>query len=1045
MPGLAAVSFHEWRGQSPVDYQGSGGILSVSRHIRAFALVCALAIAGAARPASASERWSLLADVLFTQLNPDQGLPTRFTTSVAEDKDGFLWFGTSGGLARWDGYHFKTFKSGSAALPSSYIVSLHTDAQGFLWIGTAGGGLARHEPGTERFTVFGPGPDGVSDGQVWAVDDDGQGGLWIATDGGLDHRDAQGAWTRERHDDANPASLPDNHVTALRHDSKGRVWAGTRRGLARKDPGAAGFVVVPLPGDDDPEIRPEIWCVFEDSAGRIWIGAKNRGVFVIEAGQDAPRPVRENKVHENNGRDAAGLEHQTVNTVAEAAPGHMWVGTFGQGIVMIDTASWETRRIQHEAVRPSSLVHDDVRAMHVDRAGFLWIGTSGGLSRYDTRQTAVTTIFGEWGRATALSDIDVWSVLAAADGRVWAGLREGGVDILDPQGGRVGGLRPDAARPDSALPPDRVYAMVQTAGGEVFLGTNRGLYRTDAAGKRVTRVKVDPAHPDLPIRTLRAAEGALWIGTLWDGLWRLDPVKGMATGHWSRETLAGERIEVIAPGGDGWLWVGGASGLTRFNTATGEGEKILPDAGDPRSLSAAWVSALATDAKGRLWVGTLGGGLNIMDGRDDAGRPRFTRLGEAQGLPNASAARLQPDRTGRMWVSTNDGLAVIDPETLSVRALHRAEGVAITFNWVNSGAVTEAGEILFGGSGGLTVIRPALLAPWSYQPPVVVTDLRVGGKTADWSRALTVPADANSLTVEFAALDYSAPELNRYAYRLQGYDKDWIPAPWTQRLAAYTNLPPGDYALAIRGSNREGMWAEKLLTLPVRVAPAWRQTLWFQVALVLSGLAFVSLLVRGRTAYLRARQRQLEQEVAARTAELRTANARLFDLATTDTLTGCANRRHLLERAAGAIALAHRSGQAISLLIADLDHFKRVNDTYGHAGGDKVLVAAAGAYAAHVRTSDILARIGGEEFAILMPGTDKDGAMILAERLRQAVADTVIDIDGKDVRVTTSMGLAALGRNESFDALFARADAALYAAKHAGRNRVQAAESGTKN
>lgn len=1004
-------------------------------------LASAVLLAGACPPSAraAAERWSLLADSLFTQLNPDQGLPTRFTTSIAEDRNGFLWFGTSGGLARWDGYHFKTYKTGvndPAALPSSYIVSLHADAQGALWIGTAGGGLARHDPGAEHFTVFGPGPNGVSDGQVWAIDDDGAGGLWVATDGGLDHRDAAGAWTHARHDDAVPDSLPDNHVTALRRDSKGRVWVGTRRGLARRDPDTARFTAVPLPGGEE---FPEIWHVFEDSAGRIWVGAKNRGVFVID-GDSAPRSVRETDPLGNGSGD---LEHQTVNNVAEATPGQIWVGTFGQGIVVIDTASWQTRRIQHEALRPASLVHDDVRAMHADRAGFLWIGTSGGLSRYDTRQTAITTIFGEWGRATALSDIDVWSVLAAADGRIWAGLREGGVDILDPAGGRVGGLRPNAARANAALPPDRVYAMVQVAGGDVYLGTNRGLYRADAAGTQVKRIVVDPAHPDLPVRALREVGGALWIGTLWDGMWRLDLVKGAATGHWSRETLTGERIEVIAPDGDGWLWIGSSTGLNRFNIMSGEVEKILPAPNDPQSLSAAWVSAITTDNKGRLWAGTLGGGINIMEGRDATGRPRFKRLSEAQGLPNGSAARLQADRMGRIWVSTNDGLAVIDPETLAVRALNRAEGVAITFNWVNSGALTADGEILFGGSGGLTVVRPERLVPWTYQPRVVVTDLHVGGKRQGWTgAALTVPANANSLMVEFAALDYSAPELNRYAYRLEGYDKDWIETPWTQRLATYTNLPPGEYVLAIRGSNRDGIWAEKTLTLPVHVAPAWYQTWWFQVVAALSGLLLVSALVRGRTALLRARAKELEREVADRTAELRAANDRLFDLATTDTLTGCANRRHLFERAHQALALAHRSSQPLSLLIADLDHFKRVNDTYGHAGGDKVLVAAAKAYAAHVRTSDILARIGGEEFAILMPGTDREGGRILAERLRQAVAETVVDMDGKAVRATTSVGLATLEKAETFEALFARADAALYGAKHAGRNRVHVAESG---
>ena len=1011
-------------------------MLRVFSTARFYSLFCAVLLTLVVVPAYAeTERWAQLADTLFTQLNPDQGLPTRFTTSVVEDREGFMWIGTSGGLARWDGYHFKTYKAGSSdpsALPSSYVVSLHEDASGALWIGTAGGGLARREPGSERFTVYGVGPKGVSHGQVWAIDDDGAGGLWVATDGGLDHLHSKGVWTHERHNSGAPNGLPDDHVNTLMHDHRGRLWIGTRSGVARRDPGSSAFVVVPLPGEGGPQ--PEIWRVFEDSAGRIWIGAKNRGAFVIESDEGRARSVHES----GNG----GLEQQTVNTISEAAPGQMWIGTFGQGIVVVNVDSWQTHRIQHEPDRPSSLVHDDVRAIHLDRAGFLWVGTSGGLSRYDTRQTAVYTVFGEWGRSIALSDIDVWSVLSAADGRIWAGLREGGVDILDPQGARNGGLRPNAGRPESALPPDRVYAMAQLATGDVFLGTNRGLYRADAMGTKVQRIAIDPKHPDMAVRTLKMAEGALWVGTLWDGLWRFDPVKGVAAGHWSRETLTGERIESILPTGDGKLWIGSSAGLNSFDIASGTAEKIVPDPNDPQSLSTAWTSALTVDSHGRLWVGTLGGGINILNKRDENGRPRFVRLGEGQGLPNASAAMLQTDRMGRIWVSTNDGLAVVDPETLAVRTLHRAEGVAITFNWVNSGTVTSQGEILFGGSGGLTIIRPERLRQWTYQPPVVAVDLRIGGRTVDRvaGATLTIPADANSLTLEFAALDYSAPERNLYAYKLEGYDKDWIETPWTQRLASYTNLPPGDYALNVRGSNRDGVWAETNLQLPVRVLPKWYQTWWFRGALGLAALGLIVLLVRIRTAYLHAQKKALEQEVTERTAELSAANRRLFDLATTDTLTGCANRRHLVDRANQMVALAHRSGHPVCLLISDLDHFKRINDTYGHIGGDTVLCAAARVYMAHVRTSDILARIGGEEFAILMPGTDKEGALTMAERLRQAVADMIVDVNGQGVRVTTSMGLALLEPNETFDDLFARGDAALYAAKHAGRNQTIVAD-----
>src|ERR1019366_1163783 len=132
----------------------------------------------------------------------------------------------------------------------------------------------------------------------------------------------------------------------------------------------------------------------------------------------------------------------------------------------------------------------------------------------------------------------------------------------------------------------------------------------------------------------------------------------------------------------------------------------------------------------------------------------------------------------------------------------------------------------------------------------------------------TVTPEDNSLRVEFSALDYSAPERNLYAYQLQGFDKTWIDTDPTNRFAAYTNLPPGDYSLELRGANRDGAWSRTALSVPIRVLPAWYQTIWFQLAVALAGLAAVSMLVQARTAFLRRHERQLERQVVERTSEL---------------------------------------------------------------------------------------------------------------------------------------------------------------------------------
>ncbi len=288
--------------------------------------------------------------------------------------------------------------------------------------------------------------------------------------------------------------------------------------------------------------------------------------------------------------------------------------------------------------------------------------------------------------------------------------------------------------------------------------------------------------------------------------------------------------------------------------------------------------------------------------------------------------------------------------------------------------------LLFGGLGGLTVIQPAHLHAWNYTPPVVVTDARIGGREVPVSEfndqqdghAVTIAPDENSLMVEFSALDYTAPKRNRYMYRLEGFDRQWITADPMRRLASYTNLAPGSYRLELRGSNRTGSWA-KMRTVRIQVLPAWYQTIWARVGFAGLGLLVLAGGFQLGTAYLRARQRALKRQVALRTAELETLTAelrlsqqKLEQLAYSDTLTGLPNRRMFNDCFRRLLALKQRQQGIFALLVIDMDAFKQINDTHGHDAGDAVLMEVGRRLERLVRASDCLARVGGDEFFLLM-------------------------------------------------------------------------------
>jgi len=1012
---------------------------------------------------AAPDRQARLADIAFQHITQDRGLPNAIASTLAEDGQGFLWIGSPGGLSRWDGYRFRVYQADpqrDGALPDNYIQALHGDARGRLWVGTSSAGLLRHDPATDSFVRYPVGGErGLSHVSVRQMQDDGEGGLWVVTDGGLD-RLAPG--DRIEHASLGWAATAGAQVRVLLRDRRGVLWLGSTTGLFRREPGAVALEPVALRAGAT--VQPEV--LTQDSAGRIWVGTLQNGVFVLpDEGRAPPMPL-----HEGATRDGLDLlSDSQIAGLTEVEPGEMWVATLSQGLVAVDFAQGQTRRIRHVPAWPTSLADNSLRALYRDRAGLVWVGTNRGLSRYDPRQTAVLTRFGvspDGGDAldARFVSTEISWIQPRPDGGLWLGTHKSGVDILDASGSRVGALRPDTARPDTALPQDIVLAMAPGPDGDVFIGTKRGLYRADAAGRRVSRVTLAGRDPAASVWALLLDGDDLWIGGQTDGLWRLDLKRGRAEAvTLAAPGLSDQRVTVLArdPHDAAVLWVGTRHGLNRVDRANRAVTQWLPGPVAPGRLSAAFVTALLADDSGRLWVGSYGGGIDVLPAPGQAPQTP-QRLGSAQ-LPDSTVNALLLDRQGRVWASTDNGLARIDTKTLAVLALRRAEGVVFPTYWTGSAARTERGELLFGGAGGMTVVQPEKLRPWTYAASVLVTDVKLGGQpvhVAGDIAALTVPADANSLAVEFSSTDFSAPERNRYAYKLDGYDTTWLASDATRRLAAYTNLPPGDYSLRLRASNRDGQWGNDELVLPIRVMPAWHQTWWFRAGLALSLGLLLLALMSARTRLLRHRQRELEHKVRQRTAELealhRTLEEKSAELemsSVTDPLTGLHNRRFLSDHIEQDLAASLRrlqetlpaGAKALDtdnvFLLLDVDAFKRINDRHGHAAGDRVLVQFGARLQSVLRESDYLVRWGGEEFLAVARDTDRERAAELAERMRSVIADTPFMLDdGSALQVRCSIGFACMPfeperpHGRSWQQVLNLADLGLYAAKRAGRD-----------
>ena len=823
-------------------------------------------------PAQADQRWQALADPAFQHISSEQGLPHGYISSLAQDKSGFLWIGTTNGLARWDGYRIRNYKpqiNDANSLSDMGIQVLHIDSHDRLWIGTGSGGLLRYEPEHDNFTRFGKGPGALSHPSVNGICDDGAGGLWLATNRGLNHFDgSSGKITQLPHSEAQFGDLPDTLIRKVLRSKDGSLWLGTPKGLLRRVPGSTIFRGVPL--NADPAQTAGVFNLFQASDGRLWIGTNTGNGYWYDFNSN-----RVHSIQEIISKDPQ-IKSDWVTSVTEPHPGELWFATFGHGILVLNTATLETQRILHDPALPGSLSSNLVIPLLVDRSGLIWAGTNQGLNRIDSNNRAIHTLFGVERHPSRISHPDVRSILSLSDGAIWLGLSNNGVDIIHPERGRIGELRPDPRNPEHALQDDRIWALLATGKNRVFLGTDHGLYRANADGSELQHITLPSPSANTNIRALLMHGNDLYIGTL-DGLWILDLSDAPTLPRirpQGAEKLSDQHVTALAHGPDGSIWIGTKNGLNQFNPVTRSLRMFFPDSHAPHALMPGSIASLLFDKQGKLWIATLGGGLSIMDDRGKA--PVFQHLSVFEGMPNDVINCILADDVGKLWVSTDDGLAEIDPATLRVRAVGRADGAVLSTYWSGSCQATRQGELLFGGNGGVTVVQPHLLQKWRYLPELVVSDIRVGGRAIAASRfnsgtpgtPLMVPANANSLSVEFAALDFSAPEQNRYAYQLEGYDTDWIDTDPSRRLAVYTKLPPGDYRLRLRGSNRSGEWTTRELVLPLVVAASWYQTWWFHAIELLALAGVVAAIIHIRTRYLHQNRKHLAHQVAQRTNEL---------------------------------------------------------------------------------------------------------------------------------------------------------------------------------
>lgn len=780
--------------------------------------------------------------------------------AVAQDATGFIWFGTFAGLERWDGYHLRRYVASPGdpcTLPDQRVSTLFVDEGQRLWMGTIGGDVARYEPETDCIHTVGGVSTELKGAVVEALTGDGDGGLWIGSQAGLVHLAAdRQSVTRLSEAASDAGRLSHARISAVLRDHGGALWVGGDMGLARRSRSEARFAAIPLP----PSAR--VRSLLEASDGRIWVGTVAHGAFVID-----PSTLRVQAVADLLRRDPVPL----MLRAAETSSGEIWFATPNTGIIVVDPVSLQTRVLHHQKGVSLTLADDLVSTVFRDRSGLVWVATNTGVGYFNTRADIATILTTD--EANGLPEGQIQALVRMSDGRIALGVNNQ-IALIGSRGNAVEWV-PLALRPA----PQAISSLATLNGRDLFAGVQpHGLVWVDRAAGRAHVVPLPGPSVSPHVLSLLGDGDRLWAGGL-EGLWLIVPRTdgGVSPLPWRvAEHFDLGEITAMAAGSGDVRWFGSEHGIYRMerDATTPKPLELLTAAGAPLQLGL--VTALLSDRHGRLWVGTGSQGAFVIDPSTRSGdRVRVLRQFLPE-LPGAAIASILEDGRGGIWLATDHGFAHVDPEYFAVRQLVRGDGIAIASAASGVCTTPACSELMFGGQDGLTLIYPNQPTPQVEPAPVVITRISVGREEVPSARfntnvadqVLSVPAQAHSLAVEFAALDYTDPARNIYESLLEGYDSGWVPTGFDTRMATYMNLPPGTYRLRLRGTDHSGVWSGKERQIVVQVAAAWYQTMWFHLLETVAVVLSVLLIVQVRTVILRQRQRELESLVAERTQAL---------------------------------------------------------------------------------------------------------------------------------------------------------------------------------
>jgi signal transduction histidine kinase/ligand-binding sensor domain-containing protein len=812
----------------------------------------------------------------FERYSIKQGLSSNTINCITQDKNGYIWIGTNNGLNRFDGHQFLIYRNDpddKNSLSDNFITCL-LEENNYLWIGTKNGGLNKLNLTTNEFTNYNnflkSDTVNISVNTVFDIKLDSENNLWLVLDGYFNKFNPK----TEKFTNIFPENLY-HHWGPKKlcfWDDEHFYIASWRSGLIfynYKTNNIEKIYSEELNNFPDNTIN----YLYKTDNNTLIVCTWNKGVFEFDPTKNLLKKI-------NLDKNDIPLK---INEIIQDKNDNYWYATETNGLFFYSSKTKNFTNIQSQINNYNTIPNNRIRCLFFDYNENLWVGTLNGIAQYNSKKNKVQYYSSSIKDEKGLKNNLISKIIEDNENNIYIGTWGGGLYSFDIEKGEFNQLfkhNEDLNYVTDLLIDFNNTLWISAKGGQIFsyqannkqlqkqliqldnkqnyqlfLDNDYNLWLNHELGEtKVFQINKNQLIPKNNLQQIIDShkiltntkknkilqiKGNYWFATSTAGIAFLNPNQNyiLTFNTKSKEKLSSWRIENMLYDHNGSIWaISPENNINKININTYTVKQYN-----------AIANCMHLTSDGELWFGTKSG-LKLYDAKKDT----FITYDEKDGLADNEIFFIRSDKIGFLWLGTNKGLSRFSPITKEFLNLNESDGIK-EYTFSNKKTLTTSKGILLSATeNGLNVLFPEKVIMNKKQPNLSFTALYINNQLINPNTSINnhIPlkeAISNTkeikltqkdyiFTIYFSSLDFIAPEKNQYAYKLDGFNNEWIHT--NQNFASFTNIPSGRYTLLVNGSNNDGVWSTEPISIDIYIKPPFWGS-WTFIALAIISIIFL--------------------------------------------------------------------------------------------------------------------------------------------------------------------------------------------------------------